>query len=476
MLATISTRNGLAFLALTLSLTSLLHPAPLAAQTVEATSFSRFAVGTFSADVTIPLNHRCMGVLPTKSQRILDPLQAHGFVLLGGERPVVLCAIDWCEIRNGAYDHLRDALASAVGTRRDHVILSALHQHDAPVIDSDAAALLREVELTDELYHEAFFDEVTRRLAQAAADSLQSLQCVTHVGIGKAKVEQVASNRRVVLANGAVTYDRGSRSGDDPVLAQADEGQIDPWLKTISLWNADRPLVAIHAYATHPMSSYGAGEVSSDFVGAARERRRRDDFSIQQIYVCGASGDITAGKFNNGSPESREALTTRLHDAMVRAWQSTERIPLDEIQVAVAPLELPWHPKPELTFESLQTQLRDTSLSVEMRIRAAMGLASWQRVQRGQPIDVVAVHLGSASLLLLPGEVFVSYQLRASALAPDRMIATIGYGESWTGYVPTEAALSEGFADFWNWVGPGSEAKTIEAIREVLDAAPARPR
>ena len=38
-------------------------------------------------------------------------------------------------------------------------------------------------------------------------------------------------------------------------------------LKTISFWNQEQPLLALHAYATHPMSYYGQGEVSADFVG-----------------------------------------------------------------------------------------------------------------------------------------------------------------------------------------------------------------
>ena len=61
---------------------------------------AKYKLATFSADVTIPLNHRCMGVLPTKSKRIVDRLYVHGFVLLGPEKPVVLCAVDWIGIGN----------------------------------------------------------------------------------------------------------------------------------------------------------------------------------------------------------------------------------------------------------------------------------------------------------------------------------------------------------------------------------------
>ncbi len=260
-------------------------------------------LATFSADVTIPLDHRCMGVLPTKSKKIADPLYAHGFVLLGRGKPIVICAVDWCEIRNGAYDQWREALAKSAGTTRERVLVSSLHQHDAPVTDRGAARLLREVGLHDELYHETFHDETVTRLAQALRDSLATAVPITHLGLGQARVQQVASNRRVVRDDGSVHFDRGSRSGDSARLADADEGLIDPFLKTISFYHGDKPVLALHCYATHPMSYYGRGEVSSDFVGLARARRQRDDRSIRQIYVSGCSGDVTAGKYNNGSQQ-----------------------------------------------------------------------------------------------------------------------------------------------------------------------------
>ena len=51
----------------------------------------------FSSDITIPLGHRCMGVLKTKANRIDDPLQAHGLLIKGPEPAIVLVALDWCE-------------------------------------------------------------------------------------------------------------------------------------------------------------------------------------------------------------------------------------------------------------------------------------------------------------------------------------------------------------------------------------------
>ncbi len=436
---------------------------------------SPFRLARFSADVTIPLNHRCMGVLPTKSQVVDDPLQAHGFVLLGPEAPIVYVAVDWCEIRNGAYDQWREALAEAAGTTRERVLVSSLHQHDAPVVDRDAARLLAEAGLRGELYDETFHDETLRRVADSLRSSLLHAVPVTHVGVGEARVEQIASSRRVRRADGSISYDRGSRSGADFAMAAAPEGDVDPTLRTLAFWNQDSPLLALSTYATHPMSRYGEGRVSSDFVGLARARRQIDLPGVAQIYASGCSGDVTAGKYNDGSDASRALLIERMQTGMRQAWEAQRKVPLQAITFRHAPLELEFHPHPDLTVESLGKVLHDASQTTEARILAAMGLASRQRVARRQPIDVVSVDLGPASLVLLPGETFVAYQRWAQTLRPDQAVLAIGYGECWPGYVPTEDDFQHGFHDKWLWVGPGSEARLQDALRQVLTHRAGQP-
>src|SRR5208282_4013840 len=73
-------------------------------------------LATFVAEVTPPLKHPCMGGGIAPVARIDDPLFVHGFVLLGAGKPIVLVAVDWCEIRNDAYERWRQAVAEAVKT------------------------------------------------------------------------------------------------------------------------------------------------------------------------------------------------------------------------------------------------------------------------------------------------------------------------------------------------------------------------
>ncbi|MGQ9592381.1 MAG: hypothetical protein ACUVYA_19045, partial [Planctomycetota bacterium] len=142
-----------------------------------------FRVSTFSADVTVPLGHRLMGVLPVKAREIVDPLEARGFVLEGAGEPLVLVAVDWCEIRNEAYRRWREALAKAAGTVPERVLLSAVHQHDAPVADVGAERLLEGVGLGGELLDLTFHDAAVARVARALEESRRRARRVTHLGV-----------------------------------------------------------------------------------------------------------------------------------------------------------------------------------------------------------------------------------------------------------------------------------------------------
>ena len=428
-----------------------------------------FHVSTFTADVTIPLNHRCMGVLPTKSRKVRDPLEARGFVLqISGQKPVVVCAVDWCEIRNGAYDTWRSQLAAAANTDRQRVLLTSLHQHDAPVTDTGAARLLREVGLPDELYHEQFHTSTIQRVAKAVAESLNHAQPVTHLGTGKAQVRRIASNRRVITVDGGVSFGRGSRSGSNEFHRKAPDGEIDPDLRMISFWNQDKPVVALSVYATHPMSFYGQGEVSADFVGLARRRMQKHLPDVVQIYASGCSGDVTAGRYNDGSEAAREQLTQRLFEGMKKAWAITKRRPLTQATFRSTPLKLEFYKHADLHPKRLRQTLENRELATEKRILAAMGLSSYARVSSGQPIDFPVVDFGSAQLLLFPGEAFVGYQLMAQKQKPDSFVVSMGYGECWTGYIPTNASFADSFHDTWLWVPPGSQTHIERALQRVL--------
>ena len=426
-----------------------------------------FRVTTFEADITIPIGHACMGGGVADAKEIVDPLFAKGFVLTGAGKPIVVIALDWCQCNNDSYDRWRDVLAEVAGTTRERVMLATVHQHDAPICDLTAQRLLDEKGLVGYNCDPEFHEVAVQRTAGALKAALGSFRLVTQIGIGQAKVEWVASNRRVVSPEGKISWRRGSASGN---VYDAPEGEIDPWLKTISLWDGETPVLAWSCYAVHPMSYYGKGGVSADFPGMARARRQQDDPSVFQIYFTGCAGDTTVGKYNTGDPANRPVLADRLYEGMVAAWKSTKRQPLERIGFRVAELPLPARNDGQFTIEAMKKTLANSSATRWQRISAALGLSWRKRVDSGQPVDVPCLDFGNGRVqfTILPAESFVGYQLGAQRLRPDSFVMVAGFGDGAAGYVPTDQCWRDGYNDHYCWVPPMTEKLILGAVARAL--------
>jgi hypothetical protein len=423
---------------------------------------------TFAAEVTPPVGHPLMGGGIAPAKEVVDPLFAHGFVLQGMGKPVAVVAVDWCEIRNAAYDRWRSAVAEAVGTEPVRVLVTCLHQHDAPIADLDAEELLRRHKAGASVCDPAFHEKAVSRVAKAATDSLAAARPVTHVGTGRAKVEDVASNRRYLGAKGEPRYDRMSATRDPKVRA-GEVGTIDPYLKTLSFWDGDTPLLALSAYAVHPMSYYGKGGVSADFVGLARRRRQADTPGVFHLYASGCSGNVTAGKYNDGSPDNRPVLADRLYKAMKAAWDATKRQAITAAEFRSVPLTL--EPRASAGFSADELTKRLTTDPRPFgRCLAALGLSWRNRCAAGKPIDLCVLDFGSACFALLPAESYVEFQLAAQEQRPGGFVVVAGYGECGPGYIPIERAWQENDSNLadWCWVAGGSEQRMRAALGKLL--------
>jgi hypothetical protein len=442
----------------------------LAARSGVAEDPKGWRLSSFLAEVTPPVGNPLFNGLPERASVIVDPLQARGIVLLGPGKPLVLVAVDWCEIRNESYERWRSVLAQAAHTEKERVLVSCIHQHDAPYSDLVAQQLLQANHVDQDLCDPEFDERTIQRVASALGKSLRNPQPITHIGTGQGKVEKVASNRRYVTADGKVSFQRVSAERD-PVVRDMPIGLIDPWLKTISFWNGEAPVASLSCYSTHPMTYYGKGEVSWDFPGWARAQREKEMPSVAQIYFSGCSGDIMAGKFNDGNHRNRPILAERLHQGMLAAWDSTKRHPLNKIDFRCARMELKARQGRGFSIDDFRRTLADPRQPALDRFDAALGLSWRQRVDAGHPIDVPAIDLGPAQIVLMPAESFVQYQLWAQALRPDSLVMTLGYGECAPGYIPTAQSASEGYNDHYSWIAfPECEATMREALRTALQA------
>lgn len=402
----------------------------------------RLALATFRADVSPPEGHPLCGgwIKPVLGQD--DPQEAIGLVLLGAGEPIVLCAVDWTGLLNEAHVAWRKTLAQAAGTSPERVAVHCVHQHNAPFVCLESQRLCAaHDDLKNAVVDVGFFDKSLERVAEALRKSLANRRPVTHIATNQAKVERVAGNRRFVGADGKVSDWRGS-SSKKPEHKTLPEGLIDPLLKTVAFYDGEKRVAACHYYATHPMSYYGDGRVSSDFVGLARRRLQESDRDCAHIYFTGCAGNVAAGKYNDGTPEARKQLTDRIHAALVESVAGLK--PRAITQVGWQTQEILPAPRDTFTSDKLAGEIAKKDNALAGRIRPAMTLAWLRRCEAKTPIVLSALHLDDVTLLHLPAESFVEYQLKSQSLAPKRFVATAAYGDGGPWYIPTKDAYPQG--------------------------------
>jgi hypothetical protein len=393
-------------------------------------------------DVTPPMGHSLCGGWIKPVVGYDDPQEAIGFVLLGAGKPIVLCAVDWTGILNSAHVQWRTALAEACGTTPERVAVQCVHQHNAPFACLDAEEIVLAQKDLPHIVEKDFFRRCLDRGRKAVEAALKRTQSVTHVATGQAKVEKVAANRRVDRdKTGRVRRMRGS-SCKVPALRALPEGTIDPWLKTVAFYNGRQKIAACHYYATHPMSYYGDGRVSSDFTGLARKQRQKDEPGCTHIYFTGCAGNIAAGKYNDGSKAMRPILTRRVYDGIVKSEAKLRPVEIDSLAWNTINVLPPANPK--LSADALQKMISNKKNRVVNRNRPSYMLAWLNRVKRKTPIVLSSLRLGDVSLLHLPAECFVQYQLRTQHAHPNQFVASAAYGDGGPWYIPIKTEYPHG--------------------------------
>ena len=429
-------------------------------------------IATFEVDITPPLDSPLCHGNVTPARQIVTPLLARGIVILGAGAPIVLCAMDWVALANASHITIREIIAKAVGTTSDRVAVHTVHQHDAPGSDLDTERLLAEHGLGGRFSNPTLDRRVFQAIADAARECMAKAESVTQVGFGSGTIEKVASNRRVLGPDGKVAFARMSAS-KHPQAATAPEGTIDPKVRVVSFWQADKPIAALSYYATHPMSYYGKGGVNWDFIGGARALMDKAVPGVRFTHFNGAGGNITAGKYNDGSPENRPVLAERVFAGMKAAWESQKKQPVTaaDLEWRVKPVALPLRfPNAEA---AMLARVKNEKLPQIQRTFAARHVVFIRRMAAGGAIPLGNLRIGSAHILHMPAELFIEYQLAAQRMRPDSFIAMAAYGDNAPSYIGTGIAYTQGgyeVGDQVSRVSPAVEKVLMEAIKELVTA------
>ncbi len=366
-------------------------------------------VATFRCDVTPPLGQPMISCDPLSM--VEQPLLAKGIVLeAGGHRYVLLCArlvraVQWVARFAAEQDRRRRRHRAA------HVAVQTVHQHTAPLVDMDAQKLLAEAGAANLQLDPKVFEAIQQRLAAAVKQSLGRLEPFDQIGTGQAKVDRVASSRRPVDAAGkiAVRYSHVPRSrcprsarGNDRSLPENDY-----------VGAGRKPLVRLHYYATHPQTSYGDGRAISDMAGDAREELERKE-GVFQIYFNGCGGDITVGKYNDGSRQCRKELAERLLAGMEAADRRHQAGPRPgEVRWRTYPLVAAPADRPGLQPGDCLARMKDPTAAGRRDCMTGAERAAFHQRSRHGRSSSVPWRSATSRIVHLPGEPMIDFQLFA---------------------------------------------------------------
>lgn len=434
-------------------------------------SAQQLKVATFQVDATPPIGSPlCTGALPP-AQKVLVPLSARGLALLGAGKPIVMVAIDWGLIANEGLDQWRQTLAKAAGTTADRVTVHVLCLHDAPGYDPTTERILEGLGLGGRIYDVAFMNKTIERASDALRVALREPATVTSIGYGQGKVENLASNVRVIGSDGKVI------SRDDmwktPEERDAPVGVVDPYAKLVSFWNHNRPVLTLSFFASHSEAYYNIRAIDTGFVGLARGMLEAAHPEGAHIHFDGAGADVRAGKYNDGSPKMQEIVARRLADGMNAAWSAQTKVPITsgDVDWRQATVALPLADRLR-NKDDVMKILDDPKAPFIDRSHAARNLAWIQACEKGRGISVAVLRLGPAYIVFSEGELFVQYQLAAEAMQPGKFVAMATYGGNGVGVVCTKSAYSEkkGYDEeiFFSRTSAGAEEVMMRTFHTLL--------
>jgi len=439
-----------------------------------------FKIAPFVVDVTPAVGFSlAYGV----NQKIHSRIYIRGLAIDDGKTKAALVACDFIFVAGRAVTQWKKTIADAIGTSPENIFVHSIHQHDSVLAYPDLNSLSKKY-IGQEFFPEDYFSKITADLDSAVRKSVKAWKKVKNIAVSEERMQGLASNRRLLGSDGKVKAMRWSSSVEK--LQKYPVGLIDPFLRTVAfLGENDKVLAALHYYASHPQSIIRK-MVTSDVPGAALEYvRKNSDPASHHIYFTGCGANITFGKYNladqvKNPPDDRiRNLGKKLGKGIIANLHRLEKKSIAEITIKYSTFEMPLAPavsKPDVkTLEAdIAKKLKETLKENRNPMTAVWPNGFYIMLKKNSkklshPVLSLLSIGDDISIMSLPAETVVEYQLYAQSLVPEKFLACAAYGEAAYMYIPTAVMYKEkGYEPSASVTTPAVEKRYKQAIKKLL--------
>lgn len=394
-----------------------------------------------------------------------DPLYARAVALSDGETTVGISTLDVLMSSRRLHRHVSERLEER-GTEFDEVLVGATHTHSGPVLppewqDFDVGGFAAFGDAHERAIEDAY-DEIRSGVVDGLAEAYDSMAPAT-LRRGSATNHEATMNRRSWGGHlGNVRTD----PDDDPYA------DVDPELKVLTVEREDARFLVVN-FACHPLCiSRHESLLSADYPSVVYDRFDRRDDVDTVLFLNGAAGDVAPRDIYDWDSrlgnefEYMERVGRSVAETAADAYERSRAAPPMEgvrIRTARRDVSLPLRALDRADLEAERSRLEadlervlptNGAEAIPPSHRALitrkkrnithvedlLDLQDWKESSNGGgetvPARMAHVAIGDASVLSVPGELFVRHGLDfKDAAASDLMVA--GYTNGYLGYLPT---------------------------------------
>lgn len=392
-----------------------------------------FRLATFKVDCTPPVGAVVGLNFQGGAELIRDPLYLRGYIFSDDNGKYLVASLDYCTLLHSAYEQLQAALAEGAGTSVEHTVIHCIHQHDAPLIDFEAAKYIH----PQAHLRFSWYSGVIDKCRQAAADALNDFVEITETGFSECRLHGYASNRRMPDKDGRIQV-RLSRCAEQ-ALKDLPAGIIDPMLRTCAFKDIHGGIVATMSfYATHPQVANTGNKFSADAPGEAVRLLEKEIPEATHAFFTGTGGNVTAGKYTSADDLEGNILKfgKKLADGISAningmQWEAAANIAWRQVS---------------FPFPAVRVDRNKLLAMLQKDHGHAASAAALLGADDFNPSPEYVINMfqsGSIRLVLLPGEPFVEYQLYIQSLIPDEFVAVAANCRDDFLYLPLANSFNE---------------------------------
>jgi len=416
---------------------------------------SQLNVGLAAVDVTPPPGLPLMGNFRDDylARGVHDPLMAKAIVFEDpqGTKAAVL-AVDVCMLDRHNVALIRDAISRSANVPPENVLVHATHTHSAPAPHDRFLFGL------DYRPYRAAAEAMLVKAASAVAIAEQEL-AEAQLSVGRAQEDRLSFNRRLRRRDGTTQMNwEALVPGFDPDQVEAAWGPVDPQLICLVIERAGEPVAAVVNFGLHPAILAGDNWLySADYPGqlaAALGRIQGDGFLT--LFANGCCGNVNHVDYRNLQQGRGYGMIERvghmLAAAAAEAIRTRQPVAADRVAVAketavlermkIAPEE---YDRCRRVLDDLQGQApRGQVDGLPDAFFADLRLKMHAVQEEPDRVEVMAMRVGDAAVVGLPGEIFCEFGLDLKQRSPAQHTLVVELSNDAVGYLPTRESFPQG--------------------------------